>query len=306
MGDWGLRIVSLLASATEMVCALGAGGMLVGRSHECDNPDWVRALPACSEPAFDVTGSSGAIDAEVRRRIAAGEELYRIDAEKIAALEPDLVIAQTHCDVCAVTPEGVERAGSAAPVLRLSAFTVDEIFESVRQVAARLEVAERGEAVIRTERERLRAVREKTAGRRRPSVVALEWTDPLFAMGNWGPELVEAAGGDLRIGEKGAYSTTLAPEALQQADPEFLIVAPCGFTLDRAMEEKAALEKNTWWSGLCAVRDGKVAFADGNLFFNRSGMTIVRTAEIIAEILHGVTFGEPADGAHYRWIGETA
>src|SRR6185312_10808805 len=158
MGDWGLRIVSLLASATEMVCALGAGEMLVGRSHECDNPEWVRALPACSEPAFDITGSSGSIDAEVRRRIRAGEELYRIDVEKIAALEPDLVIAQTHCDVCAVTPEGVTRAGSTVPMLRLSAFTVEEIFESVGQVAARLELAARGAEVIRMERERLRAV----------------------------------------------------------------------------------------------------------------------------------------------------
>jgi len=301
-----LRIVSLLASATEIVCALGAGGMLVGRSHECDNPEWVRALPACSEPAFDITVSSGSIDAEVRRRIAAGEELYRIDAEKIASLEPDLVIAQTHCEVCAVTPEGVRRAGSTAPVLRLSAFTVDEIFESVRQVAARLGVAERGAEVIRQERERLRMVREKTAGCGRPSVMVLEWTDPLFAIGNWGPELVEAAGGDVRIGESGVYSTTLPPEALQHADPEFLIVAPCGFTLDRSMEEQATLEKSPWWSGLRAVREGKVAFADGNRFFNRSGMTIARTAEIIAEILHGVTFGEPAKGVDYRWIGETA
>jgi len=301
-----LRIVSLLASATEMVCALGAGGMLVGRSHECDNPEWVRALPACSEPAFDITGSSGSIDAEVRRRIRAGEELYRIDVEKIAALEPDLVIAQTHCDVCAVTPEGVTRAGSTVPMLRLSAFTVEEIFESVGQVAARLELAARGAEVIRMERERLRAVREKTAGWRRPSVAVLEWTDPLFAMGNWGPELVETAGGDLRIGERGAYSTTLAPETLREADPEFLIVAPCGFALDRSMEEQTVLEKNSWWSGLRAVREGKVAFADGNRFFNRSGMTIAQTAEIIAEILHGVTFGESAKGVYYRWMGDAA
>lgn len=301
-----MRIVSLLASATEMVCALGAGGMLVGRSHECDHPDWVRALPACSEPAFDVTGSSGSIDAEVRRRIAAGEELYRIDAAKIEALQPDLVIAQTHCDVCAVTPEGVERAGSTAAVLRLSAFTVEEIFASIAQVAARLELAERGAEVIELERERLRAVRQTTAGLRRPSVAVLEWTDPLFAMGNWGPELVEIAGGDLRIGEMGAYSAMLSPDTLRDADPEFLIVAPCGYTLARSLEEKAALGKNSWWSGLRAVRERKVVFADGNRFFNRSGMTIARTSEIIAEILHGVTFGESAKGVYYRWIGDVA
>jgi iron complex transport system substrate-binding protein len=301
-----LRIVSLLASATEIVCALGADEMLVGRSHECDNPDWVRALPPCSEPAFDVTGSSASIDAEVRRRIAAGEELYRIDGEKIEALQPDLIIAQTHCDVCAVTPEGVEKAGGTAPVLRLSAFTVQDIFESIGQVAARLGLSDRGAQVVQAERGRLNAVRQKTTGFRRPSVAMLEWTDPLFAMGNWGPELLETAGGNLKIGEKGAYSTTLQPEILTAADPEFLIIAPCGFTLARAMEERAILAKNSWWRGLRAVREGKVAFADGNRFFNRSGMTITHTAEIIAEILHGVTFGEPAKGVYYRWIGDAA
>ena len=133
----------------------------------------------------------------------------------------------------------------------------------------------------------------------------LEWTDPLFAMGNWGPELVEIANGELLIGKKGEYSTTMPGERLLEADPEFLIVAPCGFNLERALQEKVVLEQYPWWGGLRAVRNGKVAFADGNLFFNRSGMTVARTAEIIAEILHGVTFGEPARGRHWRWTGET-
>ncbi|HVW09701.1 MAG TPA: ABC transporter substrate-binding protein [Bryobacteraceae bacterium] len=301
-----MRIVSLLASATEIVCALGAGGMLVGRSHECDNPEWVRALPPCSEPAFDVAGSSASIDAEVRRRLAAGEELYRIDAEKIAELRPELIIAQTHCDVCAVTPEGIRRAGATVPVLRLSAFTLQEIFASIGEVAKRLGLTDRGVKIIEAERARINAVREKTRSLRRPSVVMLEWTDPLFAMGNWGPELVETAGGDLQIGEKGAYSATLEPELLIASDPEFLIIAPCGFTLARAMEERAALEKNPWWHELRAAREGKVAFADGNRFFNRSGMTIARTCEIVAEILHGVTFPEPAKDVYYRWIGDMA
>ncbi len=134
----------------------------------------------------------------------------------------------------------------------------------------------------------------------------LEWTDPLFAMGNWGPELVEFANGELLIGKKGEYSTSMPGERLVEADPEFLIVAPCGFNLERTMREQSVLERNAWWRGLRAVRDGKVAFADGNLFFNRSGMTISHTAEIIAEILHGVTFGAPTRGEHWRWIGDAA
>jgi iron complex transport system substrate-binding protein len=299
-----LRIVSLLASATEICCALGAGEMLVGRSHECDWPEWVRGLPACSEPAFDVTVSSGAIDAEVRRRIRAGEELYRVHADAIRELRPDLVIAQSHCEVCAVTPGDVERGGDCFPMLALSAASVEGVLESIGEIAARIGCPERGRDVVAGERARLQAVAAKTAGLRRPTVVMLEWTDPLFAMGNWGPELVEIANGELPIGKKGEYSTTVSSERLVEADPEFLIVAPCGFDLARTMRERAVLESYTWWRGLRAVREGKVAFADGNRFFNRSGMTVSQTAEIIAEILHGVVFGAAGRGKHWRWMGD--
>ncbi len=278
--------------------------MLVGRSHECDNPEWVRRLPACSEPAFDVTVSSGAIDAEVRRRIAAGEELYHIHSDLINELQPDLVIAQSHCEVCAVTPGNVERSGACLPMLALSASSVDGIFESIGHVAARLGLEDRAAAVVSGERQRLNAVRERTAGRTPPTLVVLEWTEPLFAMGNWGPELVEIANGDLRIGNKGKYSAAMPAEKLTEADPEFLIVAPCGFSLDRAVQEKSALEKQPWWRTLRSVREGKVAFANGNLYFNRSGMTVSRTAEIIAEIIHGVTFENAPRERSWVWIGD--
>lgn len=278
--------------------------MLAGRSHECDSPEWVKRLPACSEPAFDVSVSSGAIDAEVRRRIAAGELLYRIHDGLIRELNPDLVIAQSHCEVCAVTPSDVERSGACFPMLAISASSVGGVFDSIAQVGARLGLEDRATAVIAEEKARLEAVRDRTAHLRQPTLVMLEWTDPLFAMGNWGPELVEAANGELLIGKKGEYSTSMAGERLVEAGPEFIVVAPCGFNLDRALQEKAVLEQNPWWLGLRAVREGKVAFADGNLYFNRSGMTVVQTAEIIAEILHGVTFGEPTYGRHWRWIGD--
>lgn len=296
-----MRIVSMLASATGIVCALGAGDMLVGRSHECDHPDWVRRLPACSEPAFDVSGSSGAIDKEVRRRIASGEDLYRVYGDLIRELRPDLVIAQAHCEVCAVTPGDVERTGACLPTLVLSASSVEGIFESIGAVGAKLGLAGRARVVIARERERLQTVRARTAHLSPPTVVMLEWCDPLFAMGNWGPELVEIAHGDLLIGKKGDYSAAMPAEQLLAADPEFLIVAPCGFGLARALQEQTVLGKIPGWRQLRAVRTGKVAFADGNLFFNRSGMTLTQTAEIIAEILHNVTFGA---AAHWRWMGD--
>ena len=297
-----MRIVSLLASATEIVCALGCGNMLVGRSHECDNPAWVRGLPCCSDPAFDVSVSSGAIDAEVHRRLRAGEPLYRIHTDLIRSLHPDLIITQMHCDVCAVTAAQLERTGGRALNARqiaLSASSVHDIFNSIRLVARALGVEERGEALVSREEARLHAVSEKMAGLCRKSAGMIEWTDPVFVMANWGSELVEIANGDPVLARKGEYSTAIDGQKLLEINPEFLIIAPCGFNLERSLAEQSRLEQYPWWAQLQAVRTGKVAFADGNLFFNRGGMTIAQTAEIIAEILHGVASGD-APGAHWR------
>lgn len=298
-----MRVVSLLASATEIVCALGAGEMLVGRSHECDNPGWVRGLPACSEPAFDVSVSSAEIDAEVRRRLHSGEPLYHIHLETIREVQPDLVITQSHCEVCAVTPADLDAAVAANPMgrvclinarqLAISASTLEDIFDSMLRIAASLGLEERGRDLVACERKRLETVKETAAQFRRPTVVMLEWADPFFAMGNWGPELIDIANGQALLGKPGEYSAAIPAENLRDADPEYLIVAPCGFPLDRALQERAVLERHSWWPELRAVRENKVVFADGNLFFNRSGMTVSRTAEIIAEILHGRSFGAP-------------
>jgi iron complex transport system substrate-binding protein len=301
-----VRIVSLLASATETVCALGAGKMLVGRSHECDNPPWVKTLPACSGPAFDISIPSGEIDLEVRRRVRAGEPLYHIHTELIRSLKPDLVITQSHCEVCAVTPADLERSGGClilADQLSISALNLDQIYSSMQSIAERIGLKERGETMVADERHRLDRVRELTATFRRPTVAVLEWTDPIFAIGNWGPELVEIANGELLLGKTAEYSTAIPPERLRDADSEFLIVAPCGFDLNRTLREHSTLERLRWWPELRAVRQGKVVYADGNLFFNRSGMTVSRTAEIIAEILHGISFVPPAGetyGGEYR------
>ena len=289
-----MRIVSLLASATEMVCALDCGHLLVGRSHECDNPAWVRSLPSCSEPAFDVSVSSGAINDEVSRRIRAGEPLYRIDNECIRQLRPDFILAQEHCEVCAVTPGDVGCVPGAC-VIALNPDSLAGVFDSILQVAEALGISETGRALVAREKSRLDRLRRPE---HRPTVVVLEWADPFFSIGNWGPSLVEIAGGELLLGNPDRHSFAMAPECLKEADPEFLIVAPCGFDLDRACQDLAVLERHPWWNELRAVRAGKVAFADGNLYFNRSGMTIVDTAEIIAEILHG---GEP-DGVRWQWM----
>jgi len=294
-----MRIVSLLASGTEIVCGLGAGKDLVGRSHECDNPDWIKRLPICTWPAFDVEMSSRAINAEVSRRIRANEPLYYIDAELIARLDPDLLITQEHCDVCAVTPRDVARDGCqdlARQALALSAGTVRGIYDGIFAVGNAIDRVAAARGLVADIQQNIdnahRAVRRKSA----PTVVALEWTDPVFPMGNWGPELVEAANGKLLLGKKGEHSQVTSWARVREADPAFLIVAPCGYNLSRSMREIPILEALPGWFELSAVKNARVVFADGNKFFNRSGTTIAKTVEIVAEILHGYRFPQSWEG----------
>ena len=302
-----MRVVSLLASGTEIVCALGAGETLVGRSHECDNPAWVRTLPACTRPAFDITVSSREIDAEVRRRLKAREPLYHVDADLIGRLEPDLLITQIHCEVCAVTPGDVARAGCAVltdQVVALSAGSVAGIYDGIRTVANATARSAAGDALIVNMQSRIDAVTAVVRDRPVPTLVLLEWTDPIFAIGNWGPELVEAAGGRPLLGEKGQHSAAIPWERVLEADPDYLIVAPCGFDLDRTVREVPVLEALPDWFNLTAVKQGHVAFADGNKYFNRSGTTIVETVEILAEILHRERSTPRWQGEAWRSYGE--
>jgi iron complex transport system substrate-binding protein len=288
-----MRIVSLLASGTELVCALGVGDQLVGRSHECDDPPWVKALPALSEPTFDVSGSSGEIDRLVRARLRAGQPLYRVDEERLARLAPDVVITQTHCEVCAVSPGDLAHvAAGAAPALRrqqvvaLSAGTLAGILDGFRGVAEVLGAQQACERLIAGIEARLAAVAARVAPLRRPSVVCLEWIDPIFCMGNWGPELVARAGGDDRLGVAGAHSSTGTWHQVRRVDPEVLVVAPCGFAIERTAREMPTLEAQVGWRELRAVRDGRVYLADGNRHFNRSGPSVFDSVQILAELLH--------------------
>lgn len=205
-----------------------------------------------------------------------------------------------------MTPGDVERNNclGAARVLSLTASTVGEVFSSMLDVARALGLEQQGLLLVARERKRLETLRARTSQRPRPSVVVLEWADPIFPMSNWGPELVDAAHGALVIGNAGEHSFAVPSDEVRHADPELLIVAPCGFDLDRSIQELPVLKRNSWWSDLRAVREGKVIFADGNLFFNRSGMTVVRTAEMLAEMMHGIVSGEPTQGRHWIWLAD--
>jgi iron complex transport system substrate-binding protein len=298
------RIVSLLASGTELVCALGAGEWLVGRSHECDHPAWVKDLPAVSRPTFDISGSSGEIDRLVRERLHAGQPLYQVDEEAIASLDANVLITQTHCEVCAVSPADLAH-GAAARLVReqvvaLHTGSLDAILEGFLDVARTLGIDARGEALVAGVRRDMAALSEATGGLARPSVVCLEWVDPIFTMGNWGPELVDLAGGNSRIGAAGVHSTTVAWDQVRRADPEVLVVAPCGFGLERAWGEMTTLARQTGWNDLAAVKGGRVFVADGNLYFNRSGPSVFETPGILAEMLHPAHFAPRREGTAWR------
>jgi iron complex transport system substrate-binding protein len=303
-----MRVVSLLASGTEIVAALGCRDALVGRSHECDNPEWVTTLPCCTRPAFDVSLSSGQIDPEVRRRLRSGEPLYHVNTDLIARLKPDLLITQSHCEVCAVTPGDVERAGcvQVGQVLALTAGNLDGIFAGVRSVAEAMGTPQAGTDLIARMQTRMASVTAAVRDRPAPTLVMLEWTDPIFSMGNWGPELVEAANGRVLLGEKGQFSRAIPWNDVLAANPDFLIIAPCGYDLARTRRELPLLESLPGWPGLRAVKRGTVALADGNRFFNRSGTTVVETVEIIAEILHGHRVGAGWRGRAWERYSEEA
>jgi iron complex transport system substrate-binding protein len=305
------RIASLLASGTELVCALGLGDRLVGRSHECDHPAWVTGLPALSRPTFDVTGTSAEIDARVRAKLAAGAPLYEIDEAALAALKPDVIITQTHCEVCAVSADLIDRptAGAHAlprlerrPVVALSAGTIDGILDGFTAVADVLGAADAGRALVAGLRARLDRLAAATRPLPHPRVACLEWIAPLFAMGNWGPELITTAGGECLLGAPGAHSTAIPFEALRAADPDVIVVAPCGFGLERTRAEMPALAALPGWSQLRAVRAGRVFIADGNLYFNRSGPLLFDTPEILAEILHPAAFPPRHEGKVWQRV----
>lgn len=301
------RIASLLASGTELVCALGLGDRLVARSHECDFPSWVKRLPAVSRPTFDIAGASGEIDARVRERLGAGAPLYEIDDALLASLAPDVIVTQTHCEVCAVTPGDMAHATPATlerrQVVALDTGTIDGILAGFEAVAGVLGAADRGRTLVSEIRARLAALADETRPLPHPTVACLEWIDPLFAMGNWGPELVAIAGGTSVLGAAGAHSTTLTYQTLSASDPDVIVVAPCGFGLERTLAEMPTLASRPGWADLTAVRAGRVFVADGNLYFNRSGPLLFDTPAILAEILHPAAFAPAHEGAVWRRWG---
>jgi iron complex transport system substrate-binding protein len=308
-GEGASRVVSLIASSTEMVCALGCEDRLVGRSHECDVPESVRALPACSEPRLDASRPSRDIDVSVRSILEQALSVYRVDAARLRELRPDLVITQTLCDVCAVSLGDVEAAllewtGSRPSLLALQPASLLDVWDDIERVAAALRVEDRGRALRRELEGRVQAIAARAARvGSRPAVACVEWIDPLMAAGNWMPELVALAGGRNLFGEAGRHSPGMTWDGLVAADPDTIIVLPCGFDLERTAREAETLRRLPGWERLRAARAGRVVLADGHLFFNRPGPRLVESLEILAEVLHPDEFRFGHEGRGWRRFG---
>jgi iron complex transport system substrate-binding protein len=302
------RVVSLIASATEIVCALGFEEQLVGRSHECDFPESVTRLPVCTEPKFDVEGKSYEIDQRVKAVLQEGLSVYRVHADLLKRLRPDVIVTQSHCEVCAVSQRDVENAtcdwlGTRPKVVSLAPNGLADVWESFRQVAAALGAPERGEALIGALRQRLSAIADRARSLPvRPAVAFVEWIDPLMAGGNWVPELITLAGGINLFGEAGKHSPWMTWDELCRRDPEVIFTAPCGFDLARTRREMAALTGRPDWPALRAVRAGRVYVADGNQYFNRPGPRLVESLEILAEVLHPEAFSFGHEGTGWQSV----
>lgn len=300
-----MRIVSMLPGATEIVCRLGLGDQLVGVSHDCDFPPEVRSRPRVTRSPFDAHSlPSAEIDRLVSETVAVGRELYHVDAEAIAGLEPDLVLTQGLCEVCAVSVRAVRSALSDGPrVLSLDAGSIEDVFADVRRVAEATGVPERGASTVARLRERLDAVRARVAGGPRRRIACLEWLDPPYRAGHWVPEMVEIAGGREVLARGGEPSARIRWEAVVRAEPEVLLLIPCGFGPERSLDEVRLLERLPGWEDLPAVRSGDVWAVDGNSYFSRPGPRLVDGVELAAALVHPDRFPLPAPSRARRAVG---
>ncbi len=286
-----MRVVSLLAGATEMVCALGAGGALVGRSHECDFPHSVTSVPVCTSTKLTKGLSSLEIETRVQEIVRQGLSVYEVDSSLLRRLDPDVILTQSQCAVCAVTPRDLDEAlaawvGREPLMLSLAPDDLGDVWDDFRKVGAAVDRAAAAEAVLEQYQDRLDRLRRRSARSvHRPSVAAIEWIDPLMAAGNWVPELVEIAGGQPLFALPGQHSPWLQREALFEAEPDIIVLMPCGYQIRQSLAEMPALTAQPRWQALKAVQNGRVFVADGHHFFNRPGPRLVESAEILADIV---------------------
>ena len=305
-----MRIVSLLPSATEIVCALGLTDELVGITHECDWPPEIGGIPVMTRSVNELAGaSSREIHRLVERSIHAGSSLYALDEAALEAAEPDLILTQELCTVCAVGYQAVNevarRIDADITVVSLEPTSLEGIFNTIATVGAMTDAEDEAVEVVGGLRERLgrvesRVLERRAAGRTSPRVVGLEWLDPPFAVGHWVPEQIRRAGAWDLLGVEGGRSIETSWEAVRDVDPEMLILMPCGFHLEDGLEAWRRTPRPAFWDDLDAVRDGRVSLVDGSAYFSRPGPRVIDGVELLAELFDPEGLAGSAPGR--SWI----
>ncbi len=306
-----MRIVSLLPSTTEIAAALGFADALVGRSHECDYPERVHTLPALTRPKYPQQNNSASTDREVKNLLEQGLSVYEVDADNLAALKPDIILTQDHCEVCAASLSDVTEAlrsythSESVEVISVSPVSLNGIFESFLTIGKALNAPEKAQELVIEIRERLDIIRNTVYGEAKRSVVTIEWIDPLMTAGNWIPEITDIAGGEHLIAEAGKHSPWLQWETVLECDPDVLLVMPCGYSFEQTEKELHLLTDKPGWKDLKAVQDGEVYLLEGNQYFNRPGPRIFESTRILAEILHPGLFEPIHRGVGWKTLVNT-
>jgi iron complex transport system substrate-binding protein len=286
-----MRIVSLLPSLTELVCAFGRGDELVGVTHECDFPPGVELLPHLTRSKIPPEASSQAIDAMVTEQ---GGSLYDLDEETLADLRPDLILTQEQCDVCAVNEATVRRTAarlSSKPTVEsVNPTDLQGIFAMFRRVGELLDANGEAEALIEQFTRGTRYIHDRISLQPIPRVLVLEWLDPPFSSGHWNPDLIARAGGREVIGRPGERSRRLTWEEVARALPEVIIIAACGFSIERTEAELASLATQPGWRNTPAFSDGRIYVTDGSAYFSRPGPRLLDSLQIAAEVIHPDAF----------------
>lgn len=295
-----MRIVSLLPSATEVVVELGLVDSLVGVSHECPLPEGTPALPVVSRPRMDPEAPGNRINDDVRSLLAEGLSLFKVDTDVLAQLAPDLVITQDHCEVCAVPLSDVEEAlchvvGQNTSVCTLHPGSLSDVLDDFERVAAAVGEPASGRAMADAFRARLDALKSHTAGLDRPRVALVEWLEPPMIAGGWMPELAEFAGVEPVLVTGPDRFETVDWEAIDQANPDLVVLLACGFTVPRTLEEVRRPELAEAMESVGAIRDGRWAITDGDALFNRPGPRLAESAELLATLAHPTLASDSAD-----------
>ena len=295
-----MRIVSLLPSATEIVYSLGLGEKLVGVSHECDFPEDAKRKPKMIEPVFDMTRlGSERIDQLVAEYVNRGESLYRIHFDEFRKANPDMVITQELCDLCAIGAEdvltAVNKLGRPVKVVSLNPHSLNDVKDDIRSVAKAVDHPERAEEVIINLEAKVEDVRKLTENVQKLRAFCVEWLKPIMNAGHWVPEMVEYAGGFDGLAEPFQPSTYIDWSLVTKYDPDVIALMPCGFTTRKTIEQAKAFLEQPEAKQLTAVRNGRVYATDGHNYFSRSGPRLFDGIRILAKIIHPELFDEPLD-----------